>query len=80
MKSKCIIEQDDFSSTNVIFKLNYSNKKTFTMSKEKMQLNYFTEASSMHHGLLLKEARKTVYEYAVKLNKKNIPLSWQENQ
>lgn len=44
-----------------------------------MLSDYFTEASNLHHGLPMKEARKLAYEYAMKLNK-NIPSSWQDNQ
>ena len=54
-----------------MFKPNYAVRKIFTVNEENMLTKYFSEASSLLHGLPMKEARKLAYEYAIKLNKKN---------
>lgn len=64
VKSRHINGEDDITSKHIMFKPNYTVRQIFTTSEDNTVSDYFTEASKLHHGLPMKEARKIAYECA----------------
>lgn len=58
---------------------NYGIRRVFTDEEESLLVNYFKQASQLHHGLPPRMARKLAYEFA-EANHKKIPENWRRDQ
>ncbi|CAH2230624.1 jg19530 [Pararge aegeria aegeria] len=58
----------------------YYSRQVFHLDRERALAEYLSNYSSIFFGLLKEEIKKLAYNYAVKLNMPNIPVSWHKNK